>query len=138
MTFSAPRDFTNATLVVLHIPVTSAPKCLASCTAEVPTAPDAPVDQHFLSALDLQLFSDNARLTCLQMEWLRLPRMLHWRVLMPSRSFSGKQVYSAYIPNQPDVKRIHLVTLFKSFYIFAYRFNSLQLISSQVWIFLVL
>ena len=42
MTLVAPSDCTSATLVVLVTPVTSAPRCLPSCTMAVPTAPDAP------------------------------------------------------------------------------------------------
>src|SRR5439155_1672569 len=36
MTLSAPRDFTKSRFAVLHTPVTSAPKYLASWTAAVP------------------------------------------------------------------------------------------------------
>ena len=42
MTWSAPIDRTRSTFVVLHTPVTCAPKALAICTANVPTPPDAP------------------------------------------------------------------------------------------------
>ena len=43
MTWSAPSDRTNSALRTLHTAVTSAPKYLASCTAEVPMLPDAPL-----------------------------------------------------------------------------------------------
>ncbi|WP_394139489.1 hypothetical protein [Cytobacillus oceanisediminis] len=45
MTLSAPRDFTNSNLKVLHTPVTSAPKYLAICTAAEPILPDAPFER---------------------------------------------------------------------------------------------
>src|SRR5919107_268251 len=41
MTSSAPSDRTRSTFVVLHTPVTSAPKALAICTANDPTPPAA-------------------------------------------------------------------------------------------------
>src|SRR5215208_1847712 len=47
MTWSAPSERTRSTLRVLHTPVTSAPKCLAICTANVPTPPDAPLISTF-------------------------------------------------------------------------------------------
>src|SRR5918911_1406914 len=45
MTWSAPSVRTRSTFPrrVLHTPVTSAPRALAICTANVPTPPDAPV-----------------------------------------------------------------------------------------------
>ena len=43
MTWSAPTERTRSTLRVLHTPVTSAPKALPICTANVPTPPDAPL-----------------------------------------------------------------------------------------------
>jgi hypothetical protein len=42
MTSSAPSDLTISTFFVLHTAVTCASKYLASCTAAVPTDPDAP------------------------------------------------------------------------------------------------
>jgi hypothetical protein len=42
ITTSAPRGFTNSKFDVLQTPVTSTPKYLASCAAEVPTALEAP------------------------------------------------------------------------------------------------
>jgi hypothetical protein len=42
-TVFAPSDLTNSTFAVLHTPVTSAPKYFASCTAAVPTLPEAPL-----------------------------------------------------------------------------------------------
>jgi hypothetical protein len=42
-TWEAPNDSTNAAFGALVTPVTVAPKCRASCTALVPTAPDAPL-----------------------------------------------------------------------------------------------
>ena len=39
---SAPRDLVSPKFAVLQTPVASASKCLTSCTAEVPTAPEAP------------------------------------------------------------------------------------------------
>ena len=43
MTWSAPRDRTKSSFAVLHTPVTSAPNALASCTAKLPTPPEAPM-----------------------------------------------------------------------------------------------
>src|SRR5919205_506010 len=43
MTWSAPIDRTRSTFVVPATPVTSAPSAWASCTANVPTPPDAPM-----------------------------------------------------------------------------------------------
>src|SRR5215470_3175382 len=43
MTQCAPRALTISTFLVLHTPVTSAPKDLAICTAKVPTPPAAPL-----------------------------------------------------------------------------------------------
>src|SRR5215467_8933082 len=43
MTWSAPIEATISAFCVLHTPVTSAPNALASCTANVPTPPDAPL-----------------------------------------------------------------------------------------------
>src|SRR5919204_5797979 len=43
MTWSAPIDRTRSTLLVLHTPVTCAPKALASGTAKLPTPPEAPM-----------------------------------------------------------------------------------------------
>ena len=43
MTWSAPIERTMSTFVVLHTPVTSAPKAFAICTANGPTPPDAPL-----------------------------------------------------------------------------------------------
>ena len=43
MTWSAPSERTISTFLVLHKPLTSAPKDLAICTAKVPTPPDAPM-----------------------------------------------------------------------------------------------
>src|SRR5919112_3386526 len=43
MTCSAPSDLTRSRFRVLHTPVTSAPSDLATCTANVPTPPDAPL-----------------------------------------------------------------------------------------------
>ena len=43
MTWSAPIEATISVFAVLHTPVTSAPNALASCTAKVPTPPDAPL-----------------------------------------------------------------------------------------------
>src|SRR5680860_394921 len=43
MTWSAPSERTSSTLRALHTPVTSAPRVLAICTANVPTPPDAPL-----------------------------------------------------------------------------------------------
>src|SRR5512132_3803245 len=40
-----------STLLVLHTPVTSAPKALASCTAKLPTPPDAPMITTFCPGL---------------------------------------------------------------------------------------
>src|SRR3954453_15416909 len=42
-------DGTMSTFVVLHTPVTSAPRALAICTAKVPTPPDAPMMSTFCS-----------------------------------------------------------------------------------------
>src|SRR5512141_1347865 len=42
MTRSAPSERDCSTFRALHTAVTSAPKTLASCTAKVPTPPDAP------------------------------------------------------------------------------------------------
>jgi hypothetical protein len=47
MTWSAPIDRTRSTFLVLHTPVTSAPKDFAICTANVPTPPDAPLIKTF-------------------------------------------------------------------------------------------
>lgn len=49
MTLSAPGVFTHSTFVALQTPVTSAPKCLASCTAYVPILPEAPMIRTFCS-----------------------------------------------------------------------------------------
>jgi hypothetical protein len=43
MTCPAPKDRTRSTFVVPHTAVTCAPNAVASCTAKVPTPPDAPV-----------------------------------------------------------------------------------------------
>src|SRR3954452_10317269 len=43
MTRSAPSDATMSTLRVLHTAVTAAPSAFAICTANGPTAPDAPL-----------------------------------------------------------------------------------------------
>ena len=42
ITVVAPSDATRSAFAVPQTPVTSAPRCRASCTAEVPTAPEAP------------------------------------------------------------------------------------------------
>src|SRR5712692_3914130 len=47
MTRSAPMERTKSTFPVLHTPVTSAPKDLAICTANVPTPPPAPLIRTF-------------------------------------------------------------------------------------------
>ena len=47
MTWSAPIERTSSTFRVLVTPVTSAPKALAICTANVPTPPDAPLMRTF-------------------------------------------------------------------------------------------
>ena len=41
---------TRSVLAVLHTPVTSAPKALAICTANVPAPPDAPMIRTFCPA----------------------------------------------------------------------------------------
>ena len=51
MTWSAPSERTSSTLRVLQTPVTSAPKCFAICTANVPTPPDAPLISTFCPGL---------------------------------------------------------------------------------------
>src|SRR6266511_2730038 len=51
MTASAPIDRTRSAFLVLHTPVTWAPSALAIWTANVPTPPDAPVDEDLLSWL---------------------------------------------------------------------------------------
>ena len=43
MTVSAPSVRTSSVFAPLQTPVTVAPKCLASWTAVLPTAPDAPL-----------------------------------------------------------------------------------------------
>src|SRR5215831_10000156 len=43
MTWLAPIEATISTFAVLHTPVTSAPNAVASCTANVPTSPAAPL-----------------------------------------------------------------------------------------------
>ena len=43
MTWSAPSERISSTLRMRHTPVTSAPRVLAICTANVPTPPDAPL-----------------------------------------------------------------------------------------------
>src|SRR5215218_980082 len=43
MTWSAPSERTRSALPPLHTPVTSAPSDLASCTAKLPTPPEAPM-----------------------------------------------------------------------------------------------
>src|SRR3990172_12596209 len=50
MTWSAPIERTRSRLRPLHTPVTSAPRDLASCTAKVPTPPDAPLIRIFCPA----------------------------------------------------------------------------------------
>jgi hypothetical protein len=47
MTWSAPRERTMSTFVVLHTAATSAPNALASCTAKVATPPEAPMINTF-------------------------------------------------------------------------------------------
>src|SRR5438046_9869674 len=55
MTSSAPIDRTMSTFLVLHTPVTSAPKVLAICTANVPTPPAAPLIRDLLPGLNSSL-----------------------------------------------------------------------------------
>lgn len=52
MTWSAGERI-SSTLLVLHTPVTSAPRVLAICTANMPTPSRCPVDQHGLAGLHL-------------------------------------------------------------------------------------
>jgi hypothetical protein len=47
MTWSAPGERTMSTFLVLHAPITPAPKDLAICTANVSTLPDAPLFKTF-------------------------------------------------------------------------------------------
>src|SRR4051812_37681049 len=47
MTWSAPMERTVSIFAVLHTPVTSAPKDLAICTANIPTPPEAPTMRTF-------------------------------------------------------------------------------------------
>src|SRR5260221_269051 len=51
----APGDLTNSMFAVLHTAVTSASKCLASCTAAVPTPPEAPLTSTFSPLLSFAL-----------------------------------------------------------------------------------
>src|SRR5216684_7148160 len=48
---SAPIAVTRSVSDVLHTPLTSAPNALASCTANVPTPPEAPMTRTFCPAL---------------------------------------------------------------------------------------
>ena len=46
-----PRDRTRSSMVVLHTPVTSAPKAFASCTGVRADSTRSPDDQHVLPLL---------------------------------------------------------------------------------------
>src|SRR3712207_7737470 len=53
MTSSAPISPTRSAFDVLHMPVTTAPNALASCTAYDPTPPAAPIMRTFCSGWSL-------------------------------------------------------------------------------------
>src|SRR6266496_4019911 len=55
MTWPAPIEATISTFAVLHTPVTLAPNAVASCTANVPTSPAAPLASTRCPGLDLPL-----------------------------------------------------------------------------------
>jgi hypothetical protein len=54
-TWSAPIEAIMSAFGVLRTPVTSAPKALAICTANVPSLPGRAVDQHLVPGLDPSL-----------------------------------------------------------------------------------
>jgi hypothetical protein len=61
MTWSAPIDRAVSTFAGLHTAVTSAPNDLAIWIANVPTPPDAPIDQNPLTSLDLPLIAKSLK-----------------------------------------------------------------------------
>ena len=96
MTWSAPSERTRSTFAVLHTPVTSAPNALASCTAKVPTPPDAPMISTCCPGCDLSVVAqalqggeagDGDRRRLLEGEVRRLGREL---VLAAQRAYSAK------------------------------------------------
>jgi len=56
MILATPNDLTKSKFGVLHTPVTSAPKYLAICTANVPTLPDVPLKRTFYPLLIFPIF----------------------------------------------------------------------------------
>ena len=58
---SSRRSGTSSKFLVPHMAVTSAPKCLANCTADIPTAPEAPKSTHCPLRIFPRLRKCNAR-----------------------------------------------------------------------------
>ena len=120
MTWSAPIERTRSTFAVLHTPVTSAPKALASCTANVPTPPDAPMIRTFCPGWTWPVSRSACRAVGAEMGTAAACSKVRFAGLGASLS-SRARAYSAKAPS-PDAE--HLVARLEPGHVLADRLDA--------------
>src|ERR687898_932671 len=107
MTWSAPNERIKSSLPVLSTPVTSAPYFLASCTANVPAPPPAPLIKTFCPGWTCPLSRIPCRRSLPLAGWPLLPRMSYWLVSVPRHLHEHKHTRQNHLGAALCLRRLH-------------------------------